>query len=116
MGRLPDNQGELTPGMVASVFIAQRQRECEEWSCHTPVDLLNGGRMESSDTLSGWLGAYVASMAVGGRSGLHTFSRGGQEGEGQVAGVGRSLGHCNSHSETGGMVRVWQFLFQSEAF
>ena len=85
--------------------------------------------MGSSDILTGWLGkdgvfGYTCWL-VGDiccpywgrvRSGLHTFSRGGQEGEGQAAGVGRSLGHCNSHSETGGMVRVWQFLFQSEAF
>ena len=41
--------------------------------------------MASSDTLTGWLGAY----RVGVRSGPHS---GGQEGAGQVAGVGMSLG------------------------
>ena len=43
--------------------------------------------MGSLDTLAGWLGAYVA---LGGRvrSGPHTFSSGGQEEVGQVAGWG----------------------------
>ena len=38
-------------------FYSPKTKECEEWSCHTPVDLLIGwGRMWSSDTLTGWLG------------------------------------------------------------
>ena len=42
--------------MVMSVFIAWGQRK-EEWSYHTPVDLLLvWGRMGTSDALTGWLG------------------------------------------------------------
>ena len=69
-----------------------KTKECEEWSCHIPVDLLVGwGRMGSLDSLAGWLGAYAAPR---GRvnSGLCTFSGGGQEVVSQVAEVGRSLG------------------------
>jgi len=87
-------------------FYSLKMKECEEWFCQTPVDLLIGwGRMGSSDTLAGWLGkdgvfGYTCWLAggicypYGGgvRSGLHTFPSGGQEGVGQVAGVGRSLG------------------------
>ena len=59
-------------------FYSPKIKEWEERSCHTPVDLLVGwGRWGSSDTLAGWLEAYVAPK--------------GQEGVGQVAGVGRSL-------------------------
>ena len=71
--------------MVMSAFIAQKTKECEERSCHTPVDLLIGwGRMGSSDTLGGCLGHIWCPYRCGGRSGLHTFSSGGQEDVGQV--------------------------------
>lgn len=41
-------------------------KECEEWSCRAPVDLLMGwGRMASPDTLTGWLGAYAAPVGAG---------------------------------------------------
>ena len=92
--------------MVVSVFIAQRQRSVRRGLAIPPVDLLIGWRrMGSSDTFDGWLGkdgvfGYTCWL-VGGiccpsrggvRSVLHTFSSWGQEGVGQVAGVGRSLG------------------------
>ena len=58
-------------------------------SSHTLADWL-GGEMGSSHTLADWLGAYVAPIGV--KSGPHTFPSAGQEGVGQVDGVGRSLG------------------------
>ena len=38
-------------------FYSPETKECEAWSCHTPVDLLIGWRrMESLDRLADWLG------------------------------------------------------------
>ena len=47
-------------------FYSPKTKECEEWSCYTPVDLLIGwGRVGSSVTLAAWLGAYVAPIGAG---------------------------------------------------
>ena len=61
VGRLPDNQ-ESQPWARGHVcFYSPKTKECEAWSCHTPVDLLvEWGRVGSLDTLAGWLEEYVA--------------------------------------------------------
>ena len=50
--------------------------------------LVGWGRMESLDTLAGWLGAICCPYQGGVRSGPHIFPSRGQGGAGQVAGVG----------------------------
>ena len=81
-------------------FYSPKTKDCEEWSCHTPVDLLVGwGRMGSSDTLAGWLGKdgvfgytyWLVGAYVGGKEGdPYLFGGKEQKGVGQVAGAERS--------------------------
>ena len=64
VGQLPDSQEKLTLG-TWSCFYSPETQEWEEWS-YTSADLLiGGGRMGSSDTPAGWLGAYVAPIGAG---------------------------------------------------